>query len=225
MAYVFITPTWFFTYSIILEVLFTIITGMVSMYSFKIYRLTEERQARIFGFAFLFIALSYLAEAVLNFILLFKFDDAVSTLIQLKNVFLLNLFGIYAHALFFIIGIIILTYVTLKVKSPRVLSLLLSLILVTAIFTTNKVFMFYMLSTVLLIHTVIYYFAHYNQNKNKNTLLVLIAMIFLLFSSFHFVLATNSQVYYVIGHILELIAYVLLLSNLLIILKNDKKKR
>ena len=225
MGHLFVTPEWFYMYSVILEVFFAIITLMVSYYAYKIYKLTEERQSKLFSLAFLFIAVSYIIQSSLNFIILNKMDSDLSMIINLKAVYLLNLFGTYAHALLFIIGLIILTYITLKVKNAKVLTLLLSIVILSVIFSANKIFLFYVISSVLLLHTVIYYFTNYINNKKVNTLIVLVAMIFLLFSTLHFMFAIQYEIYYVIGHVLEAIAYLLILSNLILIWKHGEKKR
>jgi len=225
MAAIFVTPDWFFAYSIGLEIFFAIITLIVGIYAFRVYRLTEERSSRLFGTAFFFIAISYIVQATLNFVVLERLEDAISSMINLKQVYLLNLLGSYAHALLFLVGIWILTYLTLKVKNSRVFTLMLCVLLLTIFFSANKIFMFYVLSSILLLFTVIYYFMNYLNNKKLNTLLVLIAMIFLLFGALHFMFAVEHEIYYVLGHILEFIAYLLMLINLLIILKHGKKTR
>lgn len=225
MAYIFITPSWFFVYSIILEIFFAIITMIVSLYSFKICTLADDRQCKLFGFAFLFISASYILQAFMNFLILNKLDDDVSYIINMQNVALFNVLGIYAHALFFLVGLLILTYVTLKVKNARVFTLLLSILVISVFFSTNKIFLFYVLSSVLLVFTVVYYFMNYINNKKINTLIVLMAMIFLLFSTLHFMFAAEHEIYYVLGHILEFVAYLLILTNLILILKHGEKTR
>ena len=106
-----------------------------------------------------------------------------------------------------------------------VMLLFLGILLMAVLLSTNKIFLFYVLSSVLLIFTVWHYFANYLKKRSVNTLLVLLAMIFLLFGTLHLMYSVENESYYVIGHVLEFIAYVLLLTNLVIILKHGKKKR
>jgi hypothetical protein len=198
---------------------------IISIYGFRVFKLTEEKQLKTFGIAFLFISLSYIIQSILNLIILSKLDDDVALIIQLNSVYLLNLFGLYAHALLFITGLFLLTYITLRVDNKRVMGLFISLLLISVLFSTNKVFLFYVLSSVLLIFAVWHYFANYIRKKNVNTLLVLIAMIFLLFGTLHLMYSVENALYYVIGHVLEFAAYILLFTNLIIILNHGKKKR
>jgi hypothetical protein len=225
MAYMFVTPEWFFVYGIILEIFFAVITFFVSMYAYKIYKLTEERQLKIFSIAFLFIAVAYVVQAIMNILIYAKLDDDVANIVKLQAVYLFTLLGTYMHALLFITGLIILAYFTLKIKSVRTLILLIVLAILGVIFSTNKVFTFYVLASVLLLFTVIYYFNNYINNKKTNTLLVLIAMIFLFFATLHFMFAIQHEIYYVLGHILEFIGYLLILIDLILILQHGKKTR
>jgi hypothetical protein len=221
----FVTPAWFFVYGIILEIFFAVITFLVSIYAFKIYKLTEEKQNRLFGTAFLFIAVSYVILFIMNIIILARLDDEISALIKLQAVYLFTLLGTYAHALLFLIGLVILAYVTLRIKNARVLAMLLTITIISVAFSNNKVFMFYVMASVLLLFTVIHYFINYINNKKMSTLLVLVAMIFLLFGTLHFMFAVQHEIYYVLGHLLEFIAYSLILINLIVILKHGKKTR
>lgn len=225
MGYVFVSPTWFFTYSIFLEVLFAIITLIVSYYAFKIYRLTDQKPTKLFSTAFIFIALSYTIQALLNSIILWKFTDNVINIMRLRDAALLNLFGLYAHALFFIIGLSILAYVHFKTDNIKILFLMISLVVASIFFSWNKLMLFYFLSSIILLFIVLNYFMNYTRKKNTNTFLVLIGMIFLLFASLHFLFAIDHEIYYVIGHVLDFFAYSFILINLIIILKNGKKKR
>ncbi|MGV8150198.1 MAG: hypothetical protein ACP5NV_00545 [Candidatus Woesearchaeota archaeon] len=225
MGYVFVSPNWFFVYSIILEIIFAIITLIVSFYAFKVYKLTDQRPAKLFSTAFVFIALSYTIQAMLNAIIWWKFDSQVVHMINLRDAALLNLFGLYAHALFFIIGLLILCYVTLKADSIKTLLLMVALVVGSIFFSTNKLFLFYVLSSIVLVFIILHYFVNYAKNRTPNTFLVLVAMIFLLFGTFHYLFAVEHEIYYVIGHVLEFIAYLLILTNLLVILKHGKKKR
>jgi len=225
MAVLFLTPGWFFTYSIGLEFLFGIITLLVAVYAFKIYKLSEEKQLRTFGIGFLLISLSYFILGIVNLLIAVGFDDDVSRFMGLKAVYLFNLFGSYFHALIYILGLVFLTYSTLKIDNNRVLALLTAICVVSVYFSPYKVFMFYLLSTVLLLFTVIYYFMNYLKSRRSNTFIVLVAMIFLLFGTMHLIFAVEHALYYVLGHVLEAIAYVLILISLLRIVKHGKEKR
>jgi hypothetical protein len=76
-------------------------------------------------------------------------------------------------------------------------------------------YVFYMVSSILLIFILIQLIANYMKNKQARQLFVIVGFAFLLFGRAHFVLAVNHSLFYAIGHILELFAYALILANLL----------
>jgi hypothetical protein len=188
------------------------------MYGIHIYK------SRLFSFAFLFISLSYIVQTILNFIIMEQLDEGITALINLNSVYLLNLFGIYLHATLFLVGLLLLAYIALKIYSVRTFILLLILIFTTLYFSMYKTFMLYLLSTVLLGFILSYYLTNYWNNRKATTFLVAIAMILLFIGYLFFIFAIDSTAYYVLGHIFELSAYVLVLVNMLFILRLGKQK-
>lgn len=225
MGNIFITPEWFFGYDIVLEILFAIITMFVSFYAWKIYKITEERNIRLFSLGFLFISLSYIIQSVLNFIILKQLEEEICGIVNLESVYLLNLFGIYFHSILFLIGLLLLTYVALKIYSLRTFILLFILVFVSLYFSSHKTFMLYLLSATLLGFIVYYHITNYLNNRKATTLLVTIAMMTLFAGYLYFMFAIDKPLYYVIGHVLELLAYLLVLGNLILILKAGNKKQ
>jgi hypothetical protein len=225
MSNIFIIPEWFIAYDMALEVIFTIITLLVSYYAWKIYKVTEERNIRLLSMAFLFISLSYFVQCILNWIILEQLEDKVIGFIGLQSIYHLNLFGIYFHAILFLIGLLLLTYIALKIYSLRTFILLFLLVFTSLYFSSYKTFTLYLLSTTLLGFIVYYYIANYWNNKKWTTLLTTIAMLTLFAGYLYFIFATENPFYYVVGHVLELLAYILVLGNLIIILRAGRKQR
>lgn len=215
----FLIPEWFFQYGMFFEFAFAIITLVVGLFAFKIYKLSNQKQSKLFGVAFIFISIHYFIQSFLNFLIVYKLNENICNLMKIQSVNTLNILGIYSHMFFFVVGLIILVYMTLKIKSIETFSLLLILPLISVIFSSNKLYIFYAIASVLLIYISIYYLKNYLKNKQPKTLLVLIAFLFLLFGNIHFIFSVDHAIYYSIGHILELIAYSLILLNMFLILK------
>ena len=217
-----IIPRWFFGINIGLELLFAVISLLVSTYSFKDYKLSGQRQPKLFGISFLFISVAYFIQSLLNFALISKLTESVCMMAKMSAIHNLNITGIYAHILFFTAGLITLTYMTLKLKDNRIYILFFMLVFLALFASANKLYLFYLLSSILLIHICYYYFRSYLNTRQVRILIVFIAFVFLLFGRIHFIFALNHGTYYVIGHFLELIAYGLILANLLIVIKGKR---
>ncbi len=224
MANLYIIPASFFgyqsfSYDAILELAFAIITLIVAIYAFKVYKLSQEKQSKLFGIAFLFISASYFIWSIINFGILEKFENSIPNYVNISNINALITIGVYIHILLFITGLVTLAYMTFKIKSPKIYSLLLILTLISLSFSSNVIFLFYLLSSLLLIYIVLHYLINYINHKQARTLLVLIAFIFILFSTIHFIFSVNHALYYIIGHFVELVAYFLILINLILVIK------
>jgi len=219
MANLYLIPRWFFGYDVFLELAFALITLIVSYYAYKIYRLSGQYQSKLFSIAFSFFSISYFIQSLLNFAIISKLGENICSAIKLQNITTLNLYGIYIHTIFSVIGLVTLAYMTLKTKSLKIYSMILLISLLTLILSLNKIYLFYVLSSFLLVYIVLHYLVNFLENKQINTLLVLIAFLLLLFGHIHFIFAINHELFYILGHFLELTAYLLILINLIMVLK------
>lgn len=212
-------PEWFFGYDVLLELAFAVITLIVSFYAFKIYKLSGQRQSKLFGTAFLFISVSYFVQSFLNFLIISKLNENICATFKINSIHFFNTLGVYTHIILFGIGLVTLTYMTLRIKNVKTYSLLLIITILSLLLSSNTLYLFYLLSSVLLIYIFVHYLTNYLNNKQSKTLLVLIAFAMLLFGHIHFIFSLNHGLYYVIGHFLELVAYLLILINLILVVK------
>lgn len=218
MNYLYSVPQWFVGFSITMEIIFALVSLIVSYFSLKIYALSGQREPRLFGISFSVISISYIIWGALNFFVLKELNQGFSVL-TLEKLTTLGASGIYAHILLYTIGLTTLAYMTFRIKSKRVYSLLLTLSLLVIVFSANKFNSFYILSSILLLLISFHYVSEYNKRKNPKTLLVLIAFIFLLLSSIGLAFSSQSYIYYIIGHLFELVAYVIILISLVLTIK------
>ena len=214
-----LVPSWFFGYDIVLELAFAIITLIVSIFSFKIFKLTKQRQLKLFGISFLFISLSYFVQSFVNFAIVIKLNEEICRIIKVITVNTWNTFGIYAYVILFVAGLITLAYMTFKVNNNKIYLLLLMVSVFALLISPNTLYLYHIISSILLTFIVLHYFKNYIKRKQLKTLLVLSAFIFLLFGRVHFILSVNHGLYYILGHFLELFAYLLILTNLLLVIR------
>ncbi len=196
MVDIVLIAAWLFKYDLIFQIAFAFITFFISLSAFKVFWITKENQPKLFGIAFLLISLSYIASI---------FPSTIN---------------LYAKMILFILGLITLVYITLKINRPVIFGLLAILSLISIFRGCSSFYLFYTLTSLLLIWISNYYLLKYFQKKNLKRLLVLLAFLFLLFAQIHFLWLVNHGVYYVLGHFLEIAAYVLLSVNLGLMIKN-----
>jgi hypothetical protein len=219
MANIYIVPEWFFGYDVMLEFAFAIITLIVGFFAIKIYRLSGQRQSKFFGISFFLISTSYFFQSLSNLAMISSLGENICTALQITSISTFNALGIYAHMIFFGLGVVTLTYMTFQVKSTKPYSLLAVIVLLSILFSANQLFLFYLLCSVMLIYICIHYLLNYFKHRKASTLLVLVAFIFLLFGKIHFIFSVNHGNYYVIGHVLGFIGYILILINLILLIR------
>jgi hypothetical protein len=219
-------PGWFLGYDVALHLAFAIITLIVSIFAFKIYRLSGQRQPRLFATAFFFVSMAYLLNAMLHFLMLSKLNDNVCSAFKLASAAMLELMGTYFYIALFSIGLITLAYMTLRVRSAKAYSLLIIIVLISFFFTTEPLQLYHLLSSILIVYIIIHYLINFLSKKKTNALLMLAAFALLLFGNIHFLFSiTESERYYVIAHLFELMAYLFILSNLILVQRHEQKTR
>jgi hypothetical protein len=220
-------PEWFFNIDIALGVLFTLITGVVAGFAFKIYEITEERTFRLFGAAFSCLSLSYLIRILLNIYLTNVVENSRDVLLLLFGVTPISQIAIYVYVLLFVIGYMTLAYITVKVKSVKIYLMLAAVSILAILGSGNKAPTFYLMASIFLVFIVSNYLDSVRREKNRNQILILISMLLLLISNVGFMFIGNYQFYYgyIITETIELAAYALIAYTLIRVINHGQKKR
>ena len=210
--------------SIGMEIIFALVTLLIAFYAFKIYKISYQKELELFGAGFLSICLSYIIWIVLNI-------SAIVHLINSTGVYeaveALNLFksGAYAHMILFLVGLSMITFVTLKSGNKKNLLLLTALAIVPVFIAINQVAVFYSISVIFMLYLAIYYFTEYIHKKSKSLLTNFLAFASLAIGTLLLIFSLGNYIIYVVGHVFSFGAYALLLLNLLRSLKHGKKAK
>jgi hypothetical protein len=219
MVHISFIPDWFLSFGIIFELAFALITLFVSIYSFRVYRLSEQKKSRTFGIAFLLISISYFIQFFINLAIIAELNEKVLSVMEFRNLITLDNIAIFFHMIFFIFGLITLIYMILGGKNRfiYIISLVVSTLFI--FLSANNMAFFYVFSSLLLIFILSDYAGNYIKNRNGKTLLVMVAFFCLLVGHLDFIFLVNSPIFYVVGNVLELAAYILILINLIRVIK------
>jgi len=207
-------------YDIVLECLFGIISLLLALMAFRVYSRTDQRQIKLFGIAFAFMSASYFVQALFNYLIISKTNAAVCSSMILPIFSWYNFLGVYTHIILMTIGLVVLTYMTLKVQKPLLLVMMLIVSLV-ALFFSEEHFLtvFLILSTVYFVFICIHFVKNYRRNKDRKSLLTALAFLFLLFGSVNFIFCTQGEFFYGVAHVLALVAYLFILGDFYLVLK------
>ncbi len=216
MVHSHLAPQWFYGIDIVLEAVFAVVCLLVALASYRIYARTGEKQVRNFSVAFFLFCISYAIQSLLNFMIAAKLLESVCTIAKIQSVAHMEWLAISTHILFMTAGLSLLLYTTLK-AGTRVFWLLLLLAFSGLLLSSSVLYTFYLTASLFLFFISWHYVQNYTKKRELRQLLVATAFVFLLFGNFHFLISVNHSQFYAIGHILELVAYILILWNLFIV--------
>lgn len=217
-------PNWFFGYDIALEVIFGVIALLVSFYSYKVYKISEQRESKIFSLAFLLISLSYFFWSAINLLFVHELSEGVKV-IYLSEIGLISIAATYSHILLFMAGLVTLFYMTVRSNNRSMYFLLMAISLFAVLYSADKALVIYGLSSLYLLFILIHYVYEYQKNQNRNTLLFLVSFILLLFANVNLAVGHESYLNYVVVHFVELGAFLLILWSLLSVVNHGRQKK
>ncbi len=223
MAYLFLVPEWFINFRVIMEIIFFAVAGLVALYSFNIYRLSCQRESKLFGIGFSLISISYLLRAIITIFLFKQLGEGVRG-ITLETLNFIGILGVYAYMVLFTIGLITILYITFKTKNWQIYTLLVVADILILRLSANKTLSFYLFSTILIFFICMHYAKEYIKYNNGKTALVFIAFFLLLASTIE-PLFSNTYNTYVISDIMELGAYLLIAASLFLTVRKSLRSR
>lgn len=234
MTYFYLVPSSFLKFSIVMEIIFAIISLLVSYYSFKIYRISKQREIKLFGISFILITLSYLIWAFIHSAIVFHSIVEIAQLAT-SNISRLGGIGMLLYIILFITGLGTLAYTTARTKNGKIYYLIIGLSIMSIIIPLGIMLLLFeptessslynllissrLVSIFFLTFIIFNYFEEYAKNKNRKTLLIGTSFSLLLISNTNFIFSLSYYQAYIIGHILESIAYLFILISLILSVK------
>lgn len=219
MAFTYLTPPSFLGFDVALELVFAVTAMILALFALRLYRITSQRAAKLFGSGFLLISISYFIQAALNFLALGELGDPGPLLKSLTEALAYQTIGIYLHIFLMLSGLIVLLYMSFNSKNSKILAAMLLAIMLPLLFDTGILYTFYLVSTICLAFIAWYYVNNYAEKRKSLNLLTAAAFLLLLVSNVAFFFSINAAVFYNAAHILQFAAYILILINFYMVLK------
>lgn len=222
MSLVYLVPSWFFGYDVVLEFIFAIILFIVTSYAYKVYKVTGQNQVKYLCIAFLFLAISNLVESVLNILLIASKSTQILNAYFIPSEQILDSLSTYTHIGFNLAGFVVLLYMTFKIEKTRVLVLLFLTSFLFLFLSKDYIYSFYLLSGLYLFFITGYFIGGFIARRKLNRFLIAVAFLFLLVDKLNFLFSRNHDASYVFGHFPQLIAYALILWNYYLVTRKKK---
>jgi hypothetical protein len=219
--YSYLIPNWFFGFDIAMELLFALVTLAIAVVSAKMYWVSRDRKIGLFGVAFACIGVSYLIWAFANLWFVGAVNDGFKS-VSLESFIFFDAIAAYAFMFLFTLGLVCIVYISCDLREVKSFSLILGLALMVVAASEHKLVTFRLLSVFLLLFIVMRYINEYLEKRSTQSMYVLIGFTMLLLGSADFILSGAYYQTYIIGHFLELSAY---LTLLVVLVKSIQPKK
>ena len=215
-------PTWFLNVDIIIEIISLVIALLIGIYSHKAYKFTEQRKYFFFATAFYLIAFSLLIKTMASWLSCSQFKQVVlesMTVIKynLSKIQIIYTLGSFFHRFFMLSGLIILTILCLKIRTKKVMILLIFFTFISTWFSRETYFIFHLIAAFLLLYISLSFYANYYRKRTKNAFLVAIGFALMFFSQLIFIFVLLDPKIYPFGAIVQVIGYLFLLLTYILL--------
>ena len=196
----------------------TFVAFFIAGYAMRSCLITRDRTSLFFSSTFFLIAFGLLSRVLFDYLVKFELTynprfvalhgmTSLQALMLTLSIFLITSGYTFLIALFF------------KISSKRVMALLIVLIALLTITTSNAYLTAHVIPAVLLFFVLLHTVENFHKKRNMNTFLVFASFVILFASELLFLLILKSISFYFVGSALRVLAYLLLLVNLLLVLK------
>ncbi len=212
-----LNPHTFYTIDIIFGLVSTLVAVFIASYAFKGYLLTRNKTSLFFSSSFMLIASGLLSRVGFDYLV--KFELAANPRFLMQTMTSLQSLMLFFSIFLLTSGYVLLLVLFYKIRSKRIAALMIALIALLVLTTSNAYLVAHATPALLLLFATAHTAEHFFKKRNKNTFLVLAAFIILLSSEAFYLLVLKSISFYFVGSILRVVAYLLLLANTILVLK------
>jgi hypothetical protein len=209
---IYVIPTFFHGVDVAFEVIFALVCILIAIKSFAIFDLSKQKESKLFGIGFLLMAISYICQLLFNL-----------TAYSFSSFF--GLILLFAHVLLGLSALVVLAYTFSHVKSTQMLLLLILVMIVSVVFSVTILFQFYVIGAIFFAYIVFQCILAYIKFQKSRIMLTALGFCFLVLAQIMSAFSFESAACYIYSHILSLVGYVILLVNLLLVRRHEKKTR
>lgn len=216
-------PGWFIGTETIFELVGVLVTFFIGYYSYRVYRLSGNKRYHYLGVGFLAMAFGFLFKVISNLIVLY-YEPFVRSI----NLIPIKLTYIYTGSLilygFLVLsGYIVLACLAANIRSRRIIISLSFIALLASLLIRQArsfTFFYFFAFVLLVVYIVPYMYENYKNQKSKSSYLVFLAFLFLTLANLVFIgMGAYGVGLYVIGYGISLLAYLVLIINLILVLR------
>lgn len=209
------------------EFLVIIVASIITLYSYKVYKLLKNKKFKYFSLAFLFIAVSFTFKILSNLTIIHRIaitnlDTVIVITSQFQYMKLVQFISFILYKTFYLLGALFLFFIATKTKKQnKFMFIYLSLLVIILSIFMN--FIFYLTLVFILTFLTSYYYENYKKNKLTNSLLVFLGFFLISISQLVLIFSGLNPFIEIIGDVLMLLGFLVLLINQIKIKRSVKK--
>ncbi len=208
-------PRSFWITDAFLEFFANISALLLTFISFKAYKFTSERKYGFFSLAFGLISISFIARSLIHLLIYLDLKN--------KTIFsLVSFYGINTYIILLLTAYLLLLILSLDFKNKKIILLIYLLSFFTVFTSTRPINTFNIVAVIILGFITLHFYEIYLIKSRKSSLVVFCAFFLITISHLSFVLS-DSLLFFLVSHLLQTIAFIVLFFNNLILIYGNRK--
>ena len=139
--------------------------------------------------------------------------DVVRDVISLRDI------GEFVQSTFMLLGLLIIIYISIQGKEKTLFSMVTVLTFAFALISQYQANLVYVIISIYFIYILMHYWKNYKLLPTRNKLIVFTGFFMLFWANLLYIFMPFHQYFYVGGHIAELLGYLMLVINLIMVFK------
>ncbi|MFH1801844.1 MAG: hypothetical protein ABH864_00150 [archaeon] len=212
----------------LLDFMIILVAALIAYQSRRVYKLIKEKNYLRFSYAFLSIALAFVAKIIANLTIVYEtkiehVNFVVFVTHELQEMQIINLLGSTFYKVFLLIGFLILFLITTKTDKKEDVILFAYFAAISVLFSLYFNFIFHLTIIIILVALTTHFHNNYKKTKSGNSYKVYLAFLFILVSHVICLFYGIHVFVYLLGEIFVFAGFLILLVNHTKI-KNGKEK-
>ncbi|MEM3126585.1 MAG: hypothetical protein QW331_00755 [Candidatus Woesearchaeota archaeon] len=220
-------PQWFHGWDIVIDSISVLAALLISLFSYRAYKLTDNKKYFVFFLAFLLIGLSFILKIGIHAWLYYKIfteNTGKITVQELSGILDVKVVGSFLYRLSMLLGLLAIFSLLNRINNVSVNFLFVYFIAILTFFSNYVNFVYHITATVMLFIICSLLKENAKRKKTASATLVFIAFTLLLASQLLFVFEAMQIELYAIGESVQLLGFSALIIEYILVWYHGNKK-
>ena len=229
------SPTWFYGVDILFEILVVIVTILIGVYAYRLYKFSDNYRYKYLALSFWALTVSFMSKVAANYVIYFHraVKESLGTAVeqyQLTNYSNIAFqIGYDIHRFLLFMGLLGIYWLVSKSKNHEHVWFMTFFLFIITLFSFQAYFVFHLVAAVMLFVIAKHYhklcFTKGKKKASKHSHFNFMAFVLLFISQIVFTFTYMNRTMYVIAEIIQFMGFAtFLINHVALVLKYGKKK-